>query len=633
MTSGMAKKQFYDKHQRTPWKMAQNSLQSPYPFLDQLLAEQRLSYFDYACTLNLIHGRDHLDETVALSICHLILAAKIGHLCVKVDEGLSVYPRVDHVWISNSELPLSEQDIAFLTRKVAEGLVNIPSDLIAQIDETSLSLPLTTPFCRYRNMVYLQRHWLYETQILKSIKRLTGSSPSLELDKEKVTHSVWNLSERGELLKEQADAVLKGCLSSMSLITGGPGTGKTHTVSHLIALFWENLTESQKKQCEIALAAPTGKASSHLQKSVMRMASKVENFPILTAKTLHSLLGFKKAEEEESQESYPLISADLIIVDESSMIDVRLMCRLLSSIKEGARLILIGDQHQLPAVEAGSLFADLAHLNSIPSTHLKTCLRTELAPMLQFAETINAGDSAEALKQLNSGDHSCLKRVPLPVDLDGTRSVLWENVKSHFSLPLERDLPPEVLLQNLGRFCLLSPLRKGPLGVDELNRYIAEKMRAIHPKEGWMMIPVMIVANDRRQELVNGEVGLLMKNCSAGSDPQDDYGLFYSKEEQGTRKIPAYMLPKYEYAYCLSVHKSQGSEFDHVLLIMPDGSELFGREVFYTAVTRARKQLEIAGTDAVMTKVITQSGERFSGIVQRSDEEVIKVIVRNQSMV
>lgn len=619
MTQGIAKKQFCDAFQRAPWNAINNSrLKSSYPILDSYLAQQRISYFDYAWTLNLLRPHSMAIQDIALGLCHLILSAKAGHLCVKIGDHGTICPTVAQVWVQNSEVSFEESEQQSLSTMIVNGLQNIPSALITLISEDSGSLIPTTPLCRYGHMIYLQRHWSFESQILKNIKKLTSTPPKLALNIEKIAGSLTLLTANRSLLEDQSQAILKACQSTISLITGGPGTGKTYTVAYLIRLFWENLNPEERLHCEIALAAPTGKAASHLQKNVTRMVAGLGDFPTLTAKTLHGLLGIRSINVDETDENTLILSADLIIVDESSMIDVRLMNRLLGSIKEGARLILVGDQYQLPAVEAGSLFADFIKLDRIPCTYLKTCLRTELLPMLEFAQTINSGNAEKAVDLLNSNLHPCLSRLLLPQDINGFRNQLWEHLKPYFSLYFTKENHPENLLKNLNRFCLLSPLRKGPMGVDEINRYLWDKICSLCSKEGWLTVPIMIISNDYKQDLYNGEVGLLVRKLPLG-DHQEDYGIFYSKEEDEVRKIPVFLLPKYEYAYCLSVHKSQGSEFDHVILIMPEGSELFGREVFYTAVTRARKQLEIVGSDTVITNVIKQSGERLSGMIQRMD--------------
>lgn len=624
---GAAKKLFYSTHQRTPWR---ERLQQPYfasgayPLLDLLLSQQQLSYFDYAWTANLLRSHRGLDENVALGLCHLLLAAKSGHLCVKIEEDShsspfpSFSPHVLQVWTQSHEPPSNHLE---LSQRIAHGLRHIPSDLLQDIDsgeigEINDSNPISKrPLCRHRNRIYLQKYWEFESQIAKNLARVSSTPPAFSFDESKIVDAANALSTQGLLLPEQAQAILQGCLSPMSLITGGPGTGKTYTVAHLIKVFWENLSPEQREHFEIALAAPTGKAAAHLHSNVMKLLSESSDLPNLSSKTLHALLGIKSPrwQRDDSSESAPPLSADLIVVDESSMIDVALMNRLLASVKKGARLLLVGDQYQLPAVEAGSLFADFIRLNMVPCTHLKTCLRTELRSILAFAKAVNSGDAKAALELIHGDSDPALRRLLLPSDPYALRQALWSLVHSYFPGYHPSDIDPKTLLSRLNRFCLLSPVRKGVLGVDALNRYLWEKVCSTAPREGWLSQPIMVISNDYQLNLFNGEIGLLMRKLPLGSS-HEDYALFPGKSAEEVRKVPLFLLPKYEYAYCFSVHKSQGSEFDHVILMLPEGSEKFGREILYTAVTRARKRLEIIGSDTAITRVITQSCERLSGL-------------------
>jgi exodeoxyribonuclease V alpha subunit len=165
---------------------------------------------------------------------------------------------------------------------------------------------------------------------------------------------------------------------------------------------------------------------------------------------------------------------------------------------------------------------------------------------------------------------------------------------------------------------LLSPLRKGPLGVESLNEAIWQQISSQNFSMGWLAIPIMIVKNDHQQDLFNGETGILIRSLPLQSIGREDYALFASRENtQEHRRFSASVLPPYEYAYCISVHKSQGSEFDHVILALPEGAEIFGREMLYTAITRARKQFDLYGSDETVRKIIKQKEIRLSRIVQR----------------
>lgn len=623
LQQGFAKKFFTDVYQRSPWfSDKDNQEKSQWPFLNILLAQKRLTYLDYVLVHRLLRDYPDIGQEVALFLCHLSLAAKEGHLCVHVsDKGLN--PSVIQLWQNEEGCSLPIDDAQVLTQLMLLGAKQVPDGIMSTLSQHSESIPCTpwTPICRENNHFYLQRNWIFETLFLKYLKSHLMTPPTLTLDEVKIQQMVDQLCEDKVLLEEQAQAVKQGCLNSLTLVTGGPGTGKTYTAGHLIKVFWQSLSEEQKKSCQVVLAAPTGKAAANLQRSLSRVAATLEGFPAIQAKTLHSLLGIKQS---ASHQEIQRLSADLIVIDESSMIDVRLMASLFESLKSGSRLILLGDKHQLPSVESGSIFVDLVqlqktdpHLN-IPCVSLSVCLRAELKSLIDFAQLVNQGLVQEVLDGLNQSNIQGIKRLHLSNDKKEAQREFLAHVLPYFPSVIKHGQQPEELLELFQSIRLLSPIRKGPFGVESLNQLIWQKLSQNVPMNGWVAIPIMVAMNDYRQELFNGETGVLIRRLPLQSIGVEDYALFPSRQEgDKVRRLSALLLPKYEFAYCLSVHKSQGSEFYRVILVLPEGAELFGREVFYTAITRARKFLEIYGSDVVISKTVSQQGVRLSGIEQR----------------
>lgn len=312
-------------------------------------------------------------------------------------------------------------------------------------------------------------------------------------------------------------------------------------------------------------------------------------FPLkpFKASTLHALLNIRESVKKREE----LLSADLIIVDESSMIDLHVLNRLLASVKPGARLILIGDPHQLAPVESGSLFSDLvAYARPLPNgpVELKTCLRTELRSLVQVANAIKTGYTHELLQLLESKQEGIAYR-DLPEE--GQKKLVEEAIP-HF-LPPDFSSPQQ-LLTHFNRFRLLSPFRKGPYGVESLNRLLAKA--CTHTP-----LPIILTRSDRRLGLFNGEMGVLLSDCA-----------LFPAENGEVRRLSPLLLPPYEYAFCLSVYKAQGSEFDEVWVVLPEGSEYFGREVLYTAVTRARRKIQIWGSHTVIANTCARRAVRTS---------------------
>lgn len=611
-----------------------------WPYLERLLASGYLPYLDYALAERLLSSYPECEESVAAFICHLSLATRAGHLCISI-ENEQIFPDPRSLWLENrgENKDLSQtasststqfeiQELDPLVSLIAEGASKLPTLLVT--DVVNPCKPIT-PICKFNTLFYFQRYWYYETLFVENFKKIENSIPAFSIDPELISQQLINLQKNGKLLPEQALAILSACQNGFSIICGGPGTGKTYTAGQLIKIIWMSMSSEQRRDCVIVLAAPTGKAAANLQKSLNAAVSGLEGFSGIKAKTLHSLLGMRSS---STSKNITQLSADLILIDESSMIDVRLMAHLLSAVKPGARLLLLGDRHQLPSVEAGTLFADLiAYLTekkeaSKQVVELKTCLRAELKSITTFASAINSGNSPEVLRLLSKSEksseiqgiyHTHLKHKASPPILRTTQQQLIKNSLPYFRHTFDLNESPQQLLDSFNRFRILSPLRKSPLGVDALNDLFFHQLLKKNGKNTQFIAPIMLVSNNYRLELFNGEVGVLVRQGRRQNDEtlqEGDYALFPNKNEgeESVRKLPAILLPQYEYAYCLSVHKSQGSEFDHILLVMPDGSELFGREVLYTAVTRARKKLELWSSEEILTETISKRSVRLSGV-------------------
>lgn len=628
---GLAKKLFIDKFSKAPWKVQpMHSSAAAWPLLESMVEAQCLSYVDLAFARRLLECVHAANEALGAVLCHLSMSARQGHLCVAIDnEGVS--PSLEDIWtfpagsFDNGDKP--EDVMHQLSRLIQEGALNLPAALIS--DACSGGSFPSTPIVRQGNRYYLQRCWLQEYMFLEHAADIVlGTYSALPaVDEASVNAMADVLIGKNKLLPEQAQAVRHGCCHPFTIITGGPGTGKTHTAGHLLRVFWETLPPVQRANFRIALAAPTGKAAANLESSIRAALHSLESFPIPQAQTLHTLLGIGK---ESRNKAATVLPHDLLIVDESSMIDAKIMGHLMAAIKPGARLIMLGDRHQLPPVEAGSFFSDLADvLLSHPEKknqliEFKTCLRAELQEIVALADAIKQGNGREALRMLSgAAAEGGIRFKPFAEKSEWKKqqSYLLDYCIKYFP-PVQGSLDdPMALLREYSRFRVLTPLRKGPLGVEALNAMFHQNAVKRSRREGCFAAPILVVQNDPRMDLFNGEIGLLVQpNASEdigfNRKPHSGYAFFASKSQDkgSVRKIPLLMLPRFEYAYCLSVHKSQGSEFDHVVMVLPEGSERFGRETLYTGVTRARKVIEIWGAIDIMQKMICAKASRCSGI-------------------
>jgi exodeoxyribonuclease V alpha subunit len=495
--------------------------------LSELLNKGTLSFVDLAFAQSVLKQLNSNEESHAALLATLFALSRLGHLALDISK------------------PLPLEDSKTLLPLIHTALETFPN----------------TPWvCRHHNHLYLQKNWECETEIFTHLHRLSAAPPTLALNTPTISP---------HLNAAQNQAVQNAIRHSLSLITGGPGTGKTFTAAQLI------------KSCShlrIILAAPTGKAVAQLEANLKKA---VGDIPHLRSGTLHAILN-----------TTPLF-ADLILVDECSMIDSKIFARLLSSIQTGTRLILIGDKDQLPPVEAGSIFADILDANIYPSAKLTTCLRSDSKEILSLARSIKEGNSLEVITTLSPWIE--LNEDPL----------LLDRYKHKFPPPFLHPPTPEQLLPYLGKFTILSCMRQGPFGVDAINAHFLNQI----PQGAWFAAPIIVTRNTPDLQLFNGDTGFLIRQNLPDLQPTD-YILFPS------RQVPALALT-FDYAYCLSVHKSQGSEYDETLILIPTGSESFGREVLYTALTRAKTKATFAGSQSTLLQALSRTSRKSTGLLSR----------------
>lgn len=549
----------------------------------EALDRKYLQYIDLEIAEKLLRSYPKAGEDSALFLCYLSSALREGHLCVQV-EADKLTPSLENLWLREG---IASSLLHELLPLIIKGASSLPASLFVG-ENASVQ--------RVNNFFYFKRYWKKKEEMLTHLKELL-TKPIKSLNEKLLQKEIFDISS--SLLPEQVSALELSAKSSLTFICGGPGTGKTYTAGHIIKTIWKTIDDQQKKKFEIALAAPTGKAAGNLQQSLKRSTAGLKDFPPLQAKTLHSLLGISKY---KSPKEGVHLSADLVIVDESSMIDLQLMTALLAAIKPGARVVFLGDPDQLPPVSTGMIFADMVNLLPDRTIVLKKCQRTDLAAILQFSSAVKQGNEKtafEVLQECKSGiSFSPLTNLKALVD---------------YLIPLFLQNSQHENLSHLNQFKVLCPLRQGPFGIEALNRAIKNLISKERLSEPFVA-PIILTSNDHSLELYNGDMGLIItqnpdKECSG------NYALFPSRDESlQSRRLPEMVLPNWEYSYCLSVHKSQGSEFDHALVLLPEGAEHFGREMLYTAATRARKKLEIWGSEEVIKKTICKQTLRLSGI-------------------
>jgi exodeoxyribonuclease V alpha subunit len=414
-----------------------------------------------------------------------------------------------------------------------------------------------------------------------------------------------------------------GGLPGFSIITGGPGTGKTTMVARKLV----ELKDSEPA-LRIALAAPTGKAAARLTESIRRELDRLEHgdgartSARIEARTLHRLLGYSpRTDTFRSNQTDPL-DDDLVIVDEASMVDVLVLDALLRALKPGARVVLVGDHNQLASVEAGDVLGELcrAALSAAPGSSLHQSI-TVLTTSWRFAEQPAIGTLAAAILvgDADAVFRACSDRATPQVRMmppaESTDALLDSIVPN-----LERCLSaasPDELLDALDSFRILAPEREGRLGVQGINdaveRWLARRGHPVH--EPWYHgRPVLVTANDYATGVFNGDLGVVWREAGTS--------LVHFRSGAGTtRSIAPVRLPSVQTAWAMTVHKAQGSEFQDVLVVVPEHeSRVMSRELLYTAVTRAQRGVTVIGSLGAVKSAIGRSAGRTSGLGARMAE-------------
>ncbi len=470
--------------------------------------------------------------------------------------------------------------------------------------------------------LYLYRYWRYEHDLAMTILEKAAAVQEV-FDEIKLQDAIERLfpDSADHRQKEAATVALR---RQFCVISGGPGTGKTSTVVRILALLLEQ--EGGTKQ-RIAMAAPTGKAAARLKRSVndirqtLNCSDEVKLAIPDNVVTIQRLLGSISGSTRFRHSARNPLPYDTIIIDEASMVALPLMSALVATLKPTARLILLGDRDQLASVEAGAVLGDICSAGEeSPASPLSTSLvvlekNYRFQPgsgIAEISRAVNAGQEMEALELLKAKTLSIIwQKMPAPENL---RTALASAVAEGYQGYLEAASPAEAL-ERFDRFRILCALRDGPYGVSGLNNVI-EKILArqeliapsslFYPKR-----PVLITVNDYSMRLFNGDTGILFP------DP-DNGGLlrvFFPNPEGGVRSIPPERLPAHETAYAMTIHKSQGSEFDRVLMLLPQvDSDLLTRELIYTGMTRAKKNVELWANKEVFFSAVRRKTERNSGL-------------------
>jgi len=561
-----------------------------------------------------------------------------------------------NICISMDDMPSNLNSTPYAKAASIKELMNLPKLVSSQNSSV-------TPFVLHNDRLYFQRYFKYETSIIEKLKSLIVTEASklaermsqLESKAALIKTLVTDYPLDGLIAKEKVDwqlvAVTQALLNNFTIITGGPGTGKTTTLAKLLIVLYE-----LDQNATVALAAPTGKASMRMADSLK--ASKLPFSTITKAKidalkpsTLHSLLGYKKESVNFKYNAENPLPYNWVVVDEASMIDVPMFSKLLSALGDNCRIILLGDKDQLASVEAGSLLGDLCQtlpsLNMFDSkkanwiNEIITDTERKIHPgfigdqnqlmsghiiELKFSHRFNSqGTIGKVSRAVIEGKFEEVKSLientantNVIVD-DKYKPELLEKFVEGYSKYIQEDDKKEAL-KKLNELRVLVAVRQGPRGLYATNKaielYLRKKGYLKSDGEFYEHKPIMVTRNMYDLGLLNGDTGIMRK------DTNGTLKVWFEDGQGGIKSIlPAY-LNYTETAFAMTIHKSQGSEFEHVMVMLPEGTSnaLLTRELLYTGITRAKKSITIQGEMNTIKHAVESSVQRISGISGRIDQ-------------
>ncbi|WP_196160788.1 exodeoxyribonuclease V subunit alpha [Reinekea sp. G2M2-21] len=517
-----------------------------------------------------------------------------------------------------------------------------------------------TPLRYHRGRLYLDRQFQLERKLAKwiSTRISEGALASIDLMSVKTLSDRYFAFNQPDSVDWQKAAAVMGLTRKFTIITGGPGTGKTTTVTRMLSMVFEApQLFGFAGEPKVVLAAPTGKAKNRMAESIQSQLCITEGpmaLPVndrikeklsVEVQTIHRLLQVNPTKEQPHFNAFNKLDCDLCVVDEGSMIDLEMACQLVDALPEKARLIVLADKDQLASVDAGAVISELFtpitpindHQKSIGLSGatreiVESCLDCSIAPWLKnesiplanhvislqkshrFNESTGIGVLAASINQADS--------VTAKSVFDEYRDVNWhladdlarlrQIAVNHFEDYHRRiadSANPETAFNCLGEQVILTSVKKGPFGSTSINRDIVQYFG--QSGMSWYLgMPVMITENAYKTGLFNGDIGVVLP------DEQGNLKACFQAPDGSYRFLSRHRLPAWEVSYALTIHKSQGSEWSSVIVILSDNANLETKELLYTGLTRAKSTFQLISSEIALSKAIRRRSLRSSGLFE-----------------
>ncbi|MCK9225521.1 MAG: exodeoxyribonuclease V subunit alpha, partial [Candidatus Muirbacterium halophilum] len=491
-----------------------------------------------------------------------------------------------------------------------------------------------TPIIIENNKIYMKKIKKYEETIRNYIYSKKHSKNIVELPKS--FDKVFGNSQEIDWQKIAGICVFR---NKFTAITGGPGTGKTTTVAKIIcALLIDN------ENLKIKLCAPTGKAAVRITESIQNSVKFLKENNIkqeildkipTEATTIHRLLGSKKFTTEFKHNENNPIQADIIFVDEASMIDLGMMAKLIKGLDKHTQLVLIGDMDQLASVEAGSVFGDICRRgadnytkdfikefikeNTDKLNNKKSDLKDSIVILKKvyrfdaksgigkLAITVNNMNIKESLQLLSKCNNNIEYFEKL--QLEEIINKVINGYSDYIKLIENKEENPEKIYNAFNRFRTLCNIKKGRFGTESINEQICQKFRKNPAKKHFYGMPIMIGKNYHNFEIYNGDTGIITY-----LDENEDKPLFTITNNKGVKTVSLGLIDQWEAAFAITIHKSQGSEFENVLTVLSGKTDFSTKELLYTAITRAKDKFSLYSEKEILKNTITRKITRYSGL-------------------
>ncbi|MBR6421510.1 exodeoxyribonuclease V subunit alpha [bacterium] len=473
-----------------------------------------------------------------------------------------------------------------------------------------------TPLVFADDKIYFYKYWLYEKSLAAKVLKLSKDKGKFAENADKIKKFFDELFDSESF--EQKNAAVTAVENRFSVITGGPGTGKTTTVAKILAGILSVYPESS-----IILASFTGKAAARMTEALrgatekIEKSGKIENAAIfakmnsLEGLTIHKILDMSFGKPGRNRQNP--ITADFVIIDEASMVDIAMFSDLLDAVSDKTSLILLGDKDQLASVGVGNVFSDIC--DAAEDNLFERKIMAKLTKSHRFDENSGIGKLASAVNGQKKA-HEIIGICEEECDLNyreikkERKNKEMENIAEYAAKKYEflsdKDLEPKEILEKLNDFKILCPSKEDFFGVDNINTAIENALEIKQSDAFYNGRPIMITKNDYANNLMNGDCGVILK--------RDGKTKAYFLQGSMLESFDISKLSAFETVYATTVHKSQGSEYDSAVVILPEREmPMLTKELIYTAITRAKKKVTIAANKAILEYALGNTAERNSG--------------------